>query len=141
VAGQAAANRVVRAVVAGRGRQTPAVAAILEETVSAHKLDFLRFIDVDSGRRMAAEWPVVAAALAGSERTETEIFTAAISPLLASRAATPLIATPNAVPTERAAEERGLVIHSAAPVHAAGNLLGVLEGACCSTRIWISSTT
>jgi len=123
----------VRAVVAGRGRQTPAVAAILEETVSAHKLDFLRFIDVDSGRRMAAEWPVVAAALAGSERTETEIFTepqlAAISPLLASRAATPLIATPNAVPTERAAEERGLVIHSAAPVHdAAGNLLGVLEG-------------
>ncbi len=133
VAGQAAANRVVRAVVAGRGRQTPAVAAILEETVSAHKLDFLRFIDVDSGRRMAAEWPVVAAALAGSERTETEIFTepqlAAISPLLASRAATPLIATPNAVPTERAAEERGLVIHSAAPVHdAAGNLLGVLEG-------------
>ncbi|MBV2191988.1 MAG: cache domain-containing protein [Azonexus sp.] len=133
VAGQAAANRVVRAVVAGRGRQTPAVAAILEETVSAHKLDFLRFIDVDSGRRMAAEWPVVAAALAGSERTETEIFTepqlTAISPLLASRAATPLIATPNAVPTERAAEERGLVIHSAAPVHdAAGNLLGVLEG-------------
>lgn len=133
VAGQAAANRVVRAVVAGRGRQTPAVAAILEETVSARKLDFLRFIDVDSGRRMAAEWPVVAAALAGSERTETEIFTepqlAAISPLLASRAATPLIATPNAVPTERAAEERGLVIHSAAPVHdAAGNLLGVLEG-------------
>ncbi len=133
VAGQAAANRVVRAVVAGRGRQTPEVAAILEETVSARKLDFLRFIDVDSGRRMAAEWPVVAAALAGSERTETEIFTepqlAAISPLLASRAATPLIATPNAVPTERAAEERGLVIHSAAPVHdAAGNLLGVLEG-------------
>ena len=133
VAGQAAANRVVRAVVAGRGRQTPAVAAILEETVSAHKLDFLRFIDVDSGRRMAAEWPVVAAALAGSDGTETEIFTAAqlatIAPPLASRAATPLIATPNAVPTERAAEERGLVIHSAAPVHdAAGNLLGVLEG-------------
>ena len=30
VAGQAAAN-LVRAVVAGRGRQTPAVAAILEE--------------------------------------------------------------------------------------------------------------
>jgi signal transduction histidine kinase len=133
VAGQAAANRVVRAVQTGHGRQTPELAAILEETVSARKLDFLRFIDVDSGSRMAGEWPVVAAALAGSERTETEIFTAAqlatIAPPLASRAATPLIATPNAVPTTRSDEERGLVIHSAAPVlDASGKLLGVLEG-------------
>ena len=133
LASQAVADRLVRAVVAGHGRPTRELSAILESARAARQLDFLRFVDRDRARRLAGEWEVLASALAGSARTETEIFSAAqlaaLDPALADRAATPLIATPNAVPTDRSVEERGLVIHSAAPVvDAAGEVIGVLEG-------------
>ena len=82
---------------------------------------------------MAADWPVIKAALAGVARTETEIFSAAqlrqIDPVLAERALTPLIATANAQPDQRQMEDRGLMVHSAAAIRDAdGHLLGVLEG-------------
>jgi len=133
LASQAVADRLVRAVVAGHGRPTRELSAILESAMAARQLDFLRFVDRDTARRLAGEWEVLASALAGSARTETEIFSAAqlaaLDPALAGRAATPLIATANAVPTGRTVEERGLVIHSAAPVvDAAGVVIGVLEG-------------
>ncbi|MEY2632140.1 MAG: hypothetical protein RIR00_794 [Pseudomonadota bacterium] len=97
------------------------------------RLDFLRFHDVASARRLAGNWPVIAAALAGSERTETELLLpaqlAALDPALAQRALTPLIPTANAAPSQRDSEERGLVIHAAAPAYdGSGHLLGVLEG-------------
>jgi len=82
---------------------------------------------------VAADWPVIKAALAGVARTETEIFSAAqlrqIDPVLAERALTPLIATANAQPDQRQMEDRGLMVHSAAAIRDAdGHLLGVLEG-------------
>ena len=106
---------------------------MLDAAALGRKLDFLRFLDMEAGRRLAGQWPVIASALAGSERTETEIVSAerlaAIDPALAARAVTPLIATANASPAVRDVEDRGVMVHAAAPVlDAAGKLLGVLEG-------------
>ena len=133
VASMAYSDKLLRSVAQGRGKATPEVSAMLEAAAPGRKLDFLRFLDIEAGRRLAGQWPVIASALAGSERTETEIVPAerlaAIDPALAARAVTPVIATANASPAVREVEERGVVVHSAAPVFdAAGKLLGVLEG-------------
>lgn len=109
------------------------VAALLHDARLAQRLDFLHFLPVDRSAAEAAQWPVLASALAGVARTETEIFSAeqlaAIDPRLAERASTPLIPTTNASLDRRAVETRGLLIHTAAPVRDARNrLLGVLVG-------------
>ena len=106
---------------------------LLAEVRQTRQLDFLNYLDLAHSRQAAATWPVVGAALAGRAATETEIFTAAqlrdLVPGLAERARTPLIATANARPEERQVEDRGLVIHSAAPViDAQGRVTGVLVG-------------
>src|SRR5690606_27245055 len=46
----------------------------------------------------------------------------------AERASLELIATPNAVPTERTTETRGMVVHSASPARLAGSVPAVLVG-------------
>src|SRR5262249_10330873 len=93
-------------------------------------LDFLYITDGD-GRVIAsapqfkssnikADWPVVVAALKGKPTTAIDIFTNSelgeLSTDLASRARLDLVPTPNAVPTDRNEETRGMVIHSASPV-------------------------
>ncbi|MET4735326.1 two-component system NtrC family sensor kinase [Thalassospira sp. MBR-102] len=70
--------------------------------------------------RLDADWPVIATALSGASLTGVDIFDnadlAAISPDLAARARLDLVPTPNAVPTTRDAETRGMVVHSASHV-------------------------
>lgn len=113
-------------------RQT-ALADLLDAARQTQKLDFLRFFDVDRSQREALSWPVVKAALGGMPQTETEAFSpeqlADIDPKLAAGARTTILPTANAEPDPRQFEERGLVIHTAAPVRDAnGTVIGVLAG-------------
>ena len=95
-----------------------ALTALLEAKRAALGLDFLYFIVGDSAAE-AARWPVIADALNGQAGAEIDIFSgddlAARSPALAERALLPLVPTVAAVPTERTEEERGMVVHAAAP--------------------------
>ncbi|OSQ28530.1 cache domain-containing protein [Thalassospira sp. MCCC 1A03138] len=86
--------------------------------------------------RLDADWPVIATALSGASLTGVDIFKnddlAAISPDLAVRARLDLVPTPNAVPTTRDAETRGMVVHSAShvalPMGGAEGIDGALVG-------------
>ncbi len=109
------------------------VAQLLDSVKQSQKLDFLHFYAVDREIPTSRQHAVIDAALAGKSSTSSELFSAdelrAISPQLAERARTPLLATPNAKPEKREVETRGLVIHAASPVlNAEGRLLGILEG-------------
>lgn len=107
-------------------------------------LDFLYLLDA-RGRVLAtsppgatptATGPVIDAALAHRPTTAIDIFDAAalaaLSPKgavdLAARARLPLVPTPNATPTKRTAEDRGMVVHSAAPVRLPDGQNGALVG-------------
>jgi len=103
------------------------------------KLDFLHLLDSNGCARGYREvpcfkgWPVVDSALQGQSRIESDIFSSAdlfaLSPRLAQRAHTPLLPTRNAAPDPRLAEDRGLVVHGAAPVRDGnGRIVGVLAG-------------
>ncbi|MBR0785097.1 sensor histidine kinase [Bradyrhizobium iriomotense] len=64
------------------------------------------------------DWPIIMSALSGQvPATGIDIFgndeLAAISPTLAERARLDLVPTPNAVPTDRSTETRGMVVHAA----------------------------
>ncbi|HLO62731.1 MAG TPA: cache domain-containing protein [Azonexus sp.] len=133
VASLATSDKLLRAVGRHGRPPSPDVGNLLAALSIERKLDFLRFMDLNAARRAGGQWPVVAAALAGSERTETEVFSAeelaAIRSELAAQARTSIVATPNAKPDGRETEDGGIVIHSAAPVFdSAGRLMGVLEG-------------
>ena len=133
VEGLAGSARLERALALPAGQRSKGLNELLEGARSAQRLDFLHFLSVDRSTQLAAIWPVIGAARQGVARTETELFSAEqlseIDPALAERAATPLLATPNAQADQRVVETRGLLIHTAAPVRdAAGNLLGVLAG-------------
>lgn len=133
VEGLAGSARLVGALEQPAGRRADAVEVLLGEARQAHRLDFLHFLSVAKTSALAAEWPVLAAALDGKARTESEVFPAetlqAIAPGLVERARTPLLETANAVADRRAVETRGLLIHTAAPVRdRAGRLVGVLAG-------------
>ncbi|MBC08412.1 cache domain-containing protein [Thalassospira sp.] len=86
-------------------------------------LDFLYLSpgrDNEVGDRRDGDWPVIESAYNGQSSTSIDIFSnrdlAAISPDLAERARLDLIETPNAVPSTRDAETRGMVVHSASHV-------------------------
>ena len=111
----------------------------LEQEKSRLNLDFLHLLDLDGCARGYREspcfnsWSVVNRASEGHSHTVNEIFSAAqlfaINPKLAERAFTPLIPTRGASPDYRQAEQRGLVVHTAAPVHdREGRLIGILAG-------------
>ncbi|MCC5777635.1 cache domain-containing protein [Nitratireductor sp. B36] len=115
--------------------------ALLEEHRSALDLDFLYLIPADgkvvtSAPRLANEprsdWPIIGKALEGEASTGIDIFSgeelAAIAPALATRARLELVPTANAVPTDRAAETRGMVVHSATPVRLPGERPAALVG-------------
>lgn len=102
----------------------------LEQSRREKGLDFL--ILVGPGNAVAAsapqrataavrlDWPVIASALGGAALNTIDIFgnedLGAISPELAERARLDLVRTPNATPTDRKTETRGMVVHSASPV-------------------------
>jgi signal transduction histidine kinase len=107
-----------------------ALKTLLDDSRARLELDFLYVIDPD-GRLVASvtsntagalptDWPVIRDALAGKPATGIDIFENAdlekLSPDLAARARLPLVQTPNAVPTERTEETRGMVVQSASPV-------------------------
>ncbi len=124
--------------------RTPAAPDALRGLAVERGLDFLHLLDRDGeplasagGRRLPPSsrrnWEVVAAAAAGAPRTAIELFSpdelAVVDPALRRRAHLPLVDTPAAVPETRQFEERGMMIHSAAPVFdARGQLVAVLEG-------------
>jgi len=133
VASLAASERLASTLRKARGEPEQAVVDLLDSTQLEYKLDFLHFHDLRRSRDDARTWSVVASALAGKARTETEVFSAPqlfqISPDLAARARTTIVPTPNARPDTREEETRGVVIHSAAPVfNSAGQVIGVLTG-------------
>ncbi|MEZ2144584.1 cache domain-containing protein [Bradyrhizobium sp. DN5] len=100
---------------------------LLDETRKEIGLDFLY---LTNGRgdvlasspplqhRPRSDWPIIRSALSGQvPATGVDIFgndeLAAISPALAERARLDLVPTPNAVPTDRSTETRGMVVHAA----------------------------
>lgn len=95
------------------------------------KLDFLYFVPQGQLQDAHFKWPIIAAASKGQTKHAIDIFSREdlenLSPHLADQARLPLIETEAAVPTNRQVEDRGMVIHSAAPVHFAEQR-GVLIG-------------
>jgi len=100
---------------------------LLDETRKEIGLDFL-YLTNDRGdvlasspplqHRPRSDWPIIRSALSGQvPATGVDIFgndeLAAISPALAERARLDLVPTPNAVPTDRSTETRGMVVHAA----------------------------
>src|SRR5690606_20558531 len=77
-------------------------------------------------------WPIVISALAGKPATAIDIFDneelEQIAPELAERARIELVPTPNAVPTDRTEETRGMVVQSASPVTLADGRRAALVG-------------
>jgi two-component system NtrC family sensor kinase len=119
-----------------------ALKTLLNDARARLELDFLYVIATD-GRLVASvteetagalrtDWPVIRDALAGKPSTGVDIFENAdlekLSPDLAARAKLPLVSTPNAVPTERKEEARGMVIQSASPVTLGEGRQAVLVG-------------
>lgn len=100
---------------------------LLDETRREIGLDFL-YLTNGRGDVLASspplqhqprsDWPIIVSALSGQvPATGVDIFgndeLAAISPALAERARLDLVPTPNAVPTDRSTETRGMVVHAA----------------------------
>ena len=133
VEGLASSERLARTLSRPVVERIGATAQLLDDVRQGQKLDFLYFLDVDRNSLAVEDWAVLNSARKGQARTETDVFTAEqlrlLNPQLAEQALTPLVATPNATPDQRSIEDRGMVIHSAAPVRDSdGKLLGVLAG-------------
>lgn len=115
---------------------------LLDETRQGLDFDFLYVIDaqgkiIASARRLGAasqrsDWPIIGSALKGTPSTAIDIFAndelASIAPELAQRARLELVPTPNATPTDRLIETRGMVVHSASPVTLDGQGPAALVG-------------
>ena len=111
----------------------PKLADWLEASRKELGLDFLNLLEGDGSllatapktgeTRTRRDWPVIVSAMVGTPSTAVDIFSAeelaAISPAMAERAKVELVPTENAAPTDRAAETRGMVVHSASPVQLA----------------------
>ena len=137
----AESSRLVRQI---EGAATSEFSTLLESMAVRRGLDFLHYLDLEGrplggslgGRPLPVardEWPVVAAALGGSAHSTVERLSPQalerIAPALRQRAWLPLVETRAAAPDPRSAEDRGLIIHAAAPVYDDRQILvGVLEG-------------
>lgn len=92
---------------------------LIDRERAALGFDFLYVATGDTAQD-GQDWPVIAAALGGTVDSAIDLFDAsalaAISPALAEQARISLVPTRAAVPTDRKIEDRGLVIHSAAPL-------------------------
>ncbi len=115
---------------------------LLERSRKEMGLDFL-YLTTESGdvlasspafsRKPKGDWPIIASALSGKpQSTDIDIFAsdelATISPALAERARLDLVPTPNAVPTERSTETRGMVVHAASQAAAPDGRTAALVG-------------
>lgn len=84
-------------------------------------------VDIDVGR-----WPVVQKAIGGERATQIDIFNAqelgAVSQDLVMQAHIDLVPTKAAVPTQRNAETRGMVIHTASPTIVNGQKMALVGG-------------
>ncbi|MDX3975555.1 cache domain-containing protein [Shinella sp.] len=119
-----------------------ALKILLNDARARLELDFLYVIAPDgalvasvtgeTAGALRTDWPVIRDALAGKPSTGVDIFENAdlekLSPDLAARAKLPLVSTPNAVPTERMEETRGMVVQSASPVTLGEGRQAVLVG-------------
>lgn len=80
----------------------------------------LDFLHIARAGAHTGTWPVIDSAWNGNWQSAIDVFSPedlrALSPDLATQAEIPLVSTRGAVPTERTAETRGMVIHSAAPL-------------------------
>ena len=133
VEGLAGSARLGRVLDQSASARNGAAAELLATARVGMKLDFLYFLDVDRNRAAIADWPVLAEAGTGQAVTGTDVMSAEqlrlLDPRLAEQARTAILKTANAAPDDREIEDRGLVIHAAAPVRdAAGRLRGVLAG-------------
>ena len=115
--------------------ETPqARAALLEAEREKLGLDFLYLTDGTAAQDGfgPSDWPVVRSALQGQWRSAVDILTPdqmdALTPGMAERAAIRLVETRAAVPTDRAVEDRGMIIHSAAPIPLPDGRPGALVG-------------
>ena len=115
--------------------------ALLREVKTRERLDFinLRSIDgtllatdtgavIETGRRA----PALRAASNGRASASIEILQpgelALLAPTLGARVTVPLVATRNAAPTTRAAEERAMVVLASAPVrHPDGRVIAYVQ--------------
>lgn len=118
------------------------LATLLEHRRREMGLDFLYLTDLDGRIAVSAprfytpairtDWPVIASALGGMPSTAIDIFTNEelrdIANALGDRARLDLVPTPNAAPTDRDTETRGMVIHSAGPVFLEGRQQAALVG-------------
>jgi len=97
-------------------------------------LDFLYVTDGTDAPAgfLPVDWPVIGAALQGQGKAAVDILSPAameaLAPGMAARAAVPLVATPNAAPTDRLTEDRGMIIHSAAPLRLPDGRAAALVG-------------
>ena len=115
---------------------------VLDRNRETLGLDFLYVLDAEGAlvsstprfesASIRTDWPVVREALKGSPSTQIDIFIndelRAIAIDLAARARLELVPTPNAVPTDRITETRGMVVHAASPVLLKGGRRGALVG-------------
>jgi len=136
----AASTRLAHALAGGQREE---VVDFLQSSGQALRVDFLHFVDrrgvvqatssrLPTGASLA-DAQTVRSALQGRAVTMLDVFAPAmlqaIDPELAARSRVPIVETRNAAPSDRTLEGRGLVIHTAAPVHdARGELLGALVG-------------
>lgn len=108
-----------------------AVSRFLSDRRPQMQLDFLEYLPLTALSGAQGKWPVVQTAARGRLASEIDIFSAAdlalLSPALQERAIIPLIETEAAAPTTRRIEDRGMVVHTAAPVIMPGHN-GVLRG-------------
>ena len=136
----AGAQRLHAALASGEDEQ---IDRELELARQRDGLDFLYLLDAQGKVRRGAvanadgsdhsSWPVVRDALAGKARSAIDIYDesqlAAVHASLAARAGVNLVPTEQAAPDERRSENRGMLIHAAAPVQALdGRLIGIVEG-------------
>lgn len=108
-----------------------ALIAVQKQTLG---LDFLYVTDGTDAPAgfLPADWPVIGAALQGQGKAAVDILSPAameaLTPGMAARAAVALVATPNAAPTDRLTEDRGMIIHSAAPLRLPDGRAAALVG-------------
>lgn len=107
------------------------VQAHLQALRGALQLDFLEYLTPADLASPLGRWPVIQAATQGQRDSQIDIFTAndlaKAAPHLVDQARIPLIETEAAAPTSRRVEDRGMVLHTAAPVVTLGHH-GVLRG-------------
>ncbi|OJY28419.1 MAG: two-component sensor histidine kinase [Rhodobacterales bacterium 65-51] len=128
-------DALAQSVAMERALQAPddlaALIAVQKQTLG---LDFLYVTDGTDAPAgfLPADWPVIGAALQGQGKAAVDILSPAameaLAPGLAARAAVPLVATPNAAPTDRLTEDRGMIIHSAAPLRLPDGRAAALVG-------------